>query len=230
MSAPTLELWQTEWCPASHGVRQRLTELGLTYLVRQVPVEREDRTELVHATRQQSIPVLVAGGKAVAGEDAIVTYLNTHFAEPPEAEHQRAKAAKAKERNWRKHACNWHQLHPAHQHVAVVRRSRRTGTRRTRRGRLRRPERDRRASHAQERARRRARPVPDPRRLQPAAGARRARDRTPNSGRCSRATSSSTSRTARRTFRRSTQTGCCRSSATSTSPPPPPRCDGACWP
>ena len=24
-----LELWQTEWCPASRRVRQRLTELGL---------------------------------------------------------------------------------------------------------------------------------------------------------------------------------------------------------
>ena len=37
MSPTTLELWQTEWCPASHRVRQRLTELGLTYIARQVP-------------------------------------------------------------------------------------------------------------------------------------------------------------------------------------------------
>ena len=29
--APTLELWQTEWSPASHRVRQRLTELAVTY-------------------------------------------------------------------------------------------------------------------------------------------------------------------------------------------------------
>ena len=43
MSSTNLELWQTEWCPASHRVRQRLTELGLAYVVRQVPVEREDR-------------------------------------------------------------------------------------------------------------------------------------------------------------------------------------------
>ena len=42
MSQPTLELWQTEWCPASHRVRQRLTELGLTYLAHQVPVEPDD--------------------------------------------------------------------------------------------------------------------------------------------------------------------------------------------
>jgi glutaredoxin len=30
-----LELYQTEWCPASRRVRERLTELGLDYLVRQ---------------------------------------------------------------------------------------------------------------------------------------------------------------------------------------------------
>ena len=41
--SPTLDLWQTEWCPASHRVRQRLTELGLTYTAHQVPVKRDDR-------------------------------------------------------------------------------------------------------------------------------------------------------------------------------------------
>ena len=96
MSEPTLELWQTEWCPASHRVRQRLTELGLAYVVRQVPVERENRTALVRATGQDSIPALLAGGEVVVGEDAIVNYLNTHIAEPSDAEQQRVKAAKAK--------------------------------------------------------------------------------------------------------------------------------------
>jgi len=28
-----LELYQTEWCPASRRVRERLTELSLDYLV-----------------------------------------------------------------------------------------------------------------------------------------------------------------------------------------------------
>lgn len=28
-----LELYQTEWCPASRRVRERLTELGLDYIV-----------------------------------------------------------------------------------------------------------------------------------------------------------------------------------------------------
>jgi hypothetical protein len=35
-----LELWQTEWCPASRRVRERLTELGVDYVVGQVPVEK----------------------------------------------------------------------------------------------------------------------------------------------------------------------------------------------
>ena len=56
------------------------------------------------ATGQDSIPVLVADGEVVAGEEAIVSYLNTHFAQPPEAEQQRAKAAKAKRKELEK-AC-----------------------------------------------------------------------------------------------------------------------------
>jgi glutathione S-transferase len=104
MTPPTLELWQTEWCPASHRVRQRLTELGLAYLVRQVPVEREHRAELIGATGQESIPVLCANGQTIAGEGAIVGYLNTHFIEPPEAARQRAKAAKARTKELEK-AC-----------------------------------------------------------------------------------------------------------------------------
>ena len=96
MSSTILELWQTEWCPSSHRVRQRLTELGLAYLVRQVPVDRDDRAELVRSTGQASIPVLVSGEEIIAGEDAIVAFLDTNFAEPPEAAHQRARAARAR--------------------------------------------------------------------------------------------------------------------------------------
>jgi glutathione S-transferase len=96
MSLSTLELWQTEWCPASHRVRQRLTELGLTYTTRQVPVEPVARVELRAATGASAIPVLVAGGEVVGGEQSILAYLDEHFIEPPEAAAQRAKAAKAK--------------------------------------------------------------------------------------------------------------------------------------
>ena len=84
--------------PGFAPVRQRLTELGVTYTVRQVPVEREDRAKLFTSTGQESIPVLVANGEVIAGEDAIVAHLNTQFAEPPDAERQRAKAAKARKK------------------------------------------------------------------------------------------------------------------------------------
>jgi glutathione S-transferase len=94
--APILELWQTEWCPASHRIRQRMTELGVTYLAHQVPVERDARTELRELTGAESIPVLVADGTVLAGEEAIFAYLDHHFAEPVDAPEQRAKAAKAK--------------------------------------------------------------------------------------------------------------------------------------
>jgi hypothetical protein len=50
------ELWQTEWCPASRRVRQRLTELGIDYLGRQVPVEKDDRVLLLERTGTDTIP------------------------------------------------------------------------------------------------------------------------------------------------------------------------------
>jgi glutathione S-transferase len=94
-----LELYQTEWCPASRRVRERLTELGLDYLVRQVPVEREQRTALLAATGADTIPVLLgADGTAVVGETAIETYLEERFDEPAEADAHRLKAAKARSR------------------------------------------------------------------------------------------------------------------------------------
>ena len=94
----SVELWQTEWCPASHRVRQRLTELGLTFTAHQVPVPQQARTELLRVTGTREIPVLVAAGEAVHGERAILAYLDECFTEPPDAAEQRAKAAKAKQK------------------------------------------------------------------------------------------------------------------------------------
>ena len=93
------ELWQTEWCPASRRVRQRLTELGLDVVVRQVPVEREERTLLRERTGTDTIPVLVVGdGEVVVGEDAIGSYLDAHVREPDGALEHRVKAEKARRR------------------------------------------------------------------------------------------------------------------------------------
>jgi glutathione S-transferase len=89
------ELWQTEWCPASRRVRQRLTELGLDVVLRQVPVEQDDRLALVAATGVTTIPVLVDAGQVVVGEELILEYLDSEYEEPDGAVAQRAKAARA---------------------------------------------------------------------------------------------------------------------------------------
>jgi uncharacterized protein (DUF302 family)/glutaredoxin len=61
-----LELFQTEWCPASRHVRQRLTELDIDYVSRQVPVEREARTALREAIGADTIPALrLENGSAI---------------------------------------------------------------------------------------------------------------------------------------------------------------------
>jgi|SRR5581483_1550567 len=94
-----LELYQTEWCPASRRVRQRLTELGVDFVARQVPVERGDRAALLAATGVSTIPVLLTeDGWTVAGEDSIAAYLDTRFEETAESGAQRRRAAELRRR------------------------------------------------------------------------------------------------------------------------------------
>jgi glutathione S-transferase len=94
-----LELFQTEWCPASRRVRERLTELGLDYINRQAPVDRETRTALRQATGTDTIPVLLLeNGSAVVGEQNILAYLSEHLVEPLEAEAHQQKATTARRR------------------------------------------------------------------------------------------------------------------------------------
>lgn len=93
------ELWQTEWCPASRRVRQRLTELGIDYITRQVPVDKDDRTLLRERTGTDTIPVLVAPGETpIVGEATILEFLDSHEAVPTEARAHRLKAEKARRR------------------------------------------------------------------------------------------------------------------------------------
>jgi glutathione S-transferase len=93
------ELWQTEWCPSSRRVRQRLTELGIDYISRQVPVDLNARVTLREHTGTETIPVLVTpGGETLPGEAAIGAYLDTHMAVPHEAAAHRRKAEKARRR------------------------------------------------------------------------------------------------------------------------------------
>ena len=92
------ELWQTEWCPASRRIRQRLTELAIDYIAHQVPVERGDRWLLRDRTGSDTIPVLVTPeGLVLSGEGPIAANLGA-FVEPPEADAHHLKAEKARRR------------------------------------------------------------------------------------------------------------------------------------
>ena len=88
-----IELYQSEWCPHSHRVRQRLTELGLDFVAHQVRVDPAERTELARATGRWSIPTLVLDdGSVLAGDDEILATLDRCFPESAEASRHRAKA------------------------------------------------------------------------------------------------------------------------------------------
>ena len=94
-----LQLFQTEWCHASRRVRERLTELGLDYVVRQVPADKRKRSDLLSATGTDSVPVLVADdGMVLDGEERILAYLGEHYLEPPGAWMHRARAEKSRRR------------------------------------------------------------------------------------------------------------------------------------
>jgi glutathione S-transferase len=88
----SVELYQAEWCPHSHKVRQRLTELGLDFWARQVPAEPEEREEMKRTVGTDEIPVLVVdGGESICGEDAIFEYLS-RFDPRADADAHREKA------------------------------------------------------------------------------------------------------------------------------------------
>jgi glutathione S-transferase len=105
-----LELFQTEWCPASHRVRQRLTELGLDYVIRQVPADPAKRQALEEATGASLVPVLVLDdGSALVGEEQILAHLGEHFVETAGAWAHRARAKKAR-RRYLEEECECRQL------------------------------------------------------------------------------------------------------------------------
>lgn len=80
-----LTLYQVEWCPACHRVRQVMTELGLTYTAVNVPARREERAELLALSDQATIPVLQDGDRVVVGSDDIIAYVRGAFPAPEDA-------------------------------------------------------------------------------------------------------------------------------------------------
>jgi glutathione S-transferase len=78
-----LTLYQAEWCPYSSAVRQRLTELGLDFVAKQVAPRQEDREG------QHEIPLLTNGdGERFEGTDAVFEFLQSLAAGEGEHEHR----------------------------------------------------------------------------------------------------------------------------------------------
>ena len=88
------ELYQAEWCPYSSRVRQRFTELGVSFVARPVPAERADREELRRKTGSDEIPaLLLEDGRVINGDaDEIIAYLDQRYSERADAEQHRERA------------------------------------------------------------------------------------------------------------------------------------------
>ena len=86
-----LELYQAEWCPHSHKVRQRLTELGQPFIARQVEADPKERDAMRAAVGSDSIPVLVLDDGTVLAleDDEIIAELDRRFSERADADEHR---------------------------------------------------------------------------------------------------------------------------------------------
>ena len=88
-----MELYQAEWCPASRRVRELLTELDVSYVIHQVPVDRADRDALFSVAGSRVIPTLVlADATVLVDEGDINAWLAEHVPAPAGASRHRAKA------------------------------------------------------------------------------------------------------------------------------------------
>lgn len=85
-----LTLYQLEWCPSCHGVRQVMTEFGLTYTAVNVPYRREERAQVMTVSGQGSVPVLQDGDCVLTDAAAIIDYLRATYPRPDDAAEQAA--------------------------------------------------------------------------------------------------------------------------------------------
>jgi glutaredoxin/uncharacterized protein (DUF302 family) len=86
-----IKLYQAEWCPFSHRIRAKLTELGIDYEAVNVSALAEKRAELKEITGNSTIPVLADGEKVFSDSSEILCYLEEEYESGPEelALHQR---------------------------------------------------------------------------------------------------------------------------------------------
>jgi glutaredoxin len=95
MAHATFSLYQAEWCPHSAKIRQRLTELGVSFVAVPVPAERADREEMRRKTGTDEIPtVLFDDGTVLTGsDDEVIAGLDERFSERADADEHHRRAA-----------------------------------------------------------------------------------------------------------------------------------------
>ena len=82
-----MRLYQAEWCPFSHRVRAKLTELGIDYELVNVPASSRKRGDLEKVAGTTAIPVLVDEGRIISDSNAAISYLEKKYgADPDELE------------------------------------------------------------------------------------------------------------------------------------------------
>jgi glutaredoxin 3 len=79
-----IKLYQAEWCPFSHRIRAKLTELGIDYEAVNVSASAEKRAELKEITGNSTIPALADGEKVFSDSSKILSYLGEEYESGPE--------------------------------------------------------------------------------------------------------------------------------------------------
>ena len=74
-----MKLYQFESCPYCRRVRTALESKEIVYEKVEVPMNRDERTELFDLSGQYMVPVLVDGEKVIADSSRIVAYLDEEY-------------------------------------------------------------------------------------------------------------------------------------------------------
>lgn len=78
-----MRLYQAEWCPFSHRVRAKLTELGIDYEAVNVSASAKNRAELEAVAGTRAIPVLVNGERLITDSGEAISYLEQNYETDP---------------------------------------------------------------------------------------------------------------------------------------------------
>jgi glutaredoxin 3 len=79
-----MRLYQAEWCPFSHRVRAKLTELGIDYELVNVPASSKKRGDLEKVAGTTAIPVLVDEGRIISDSNEAISYLEKKYGADPD--------------------------------------------------------------------------------------------------------------------------------------------------